>query len=193
MESQSGCKGEFEIANLIQVYPKPTVWFDPKPLVTTIDDPTIDFVNQSKNGSKWNWNFGEIGSSSNTSTFQDPSHKYSDEGIYEVWLIATSDKGCMDSVMRTVRVIVDEIKIPNIITPNGDGVNDYFVIENIERVETSTLRIYNRWGKLIFQASPYTNNWNGNGAADGVYYYELDYTTYFRTDQATGTVTVMSK
>ena len=193
VEGQSGCKGELDIPNLIKAYPKPTVWFDPQPKVTTIEDPTIDFINQSTNGNSWMWNFGENGSSSNTSTDENPSHTYKNEGVYDVWLVASTDKGCLDSVMIQVRVIVDEIEIPNVITPNGDGVNDYFVIKNIEHVETSTLRIYNRWGTKIFEASPYKNDWNGDGAADGVYFYELDYTTYFREDQATGTVTIISK
>ncbi len=193
VESQAGCKGEFSVPKLINAYPMPTVWFDPQPTVTTIDDPIIDFLNQSKNGNSWMWNFGEPNSSSNTSTFQDPSHTYLKEGVYEVWLIAETDKGCVDSIMRTVRIIIDEIEVPNIITPNGDGINDYFKIKNIEKLESSTLRIYNRWGKKIFEASPYNNDWNGNGAADGVYYFELDYSTYFREDKMSGTLTIISK
>lgn len=189
VESANGCKGEFEIKDLIEAYPKPKAWFEPQPLVTTIDDPEITFLNQTTNGDSWLWDFGD----NSTGTSESPNHTYQNEGVFKVWLIATSDKGCIDSVMREVKIIVDQIEIPNVITPNGDGVNDVFVIKNIERVETSTLRIYNRWGKKIFEASPYKNDWNGNGAADGVYFYELDYTTYFREDQASGTVTIMSK
>ena len=189
VESQVGCKSELIVPDFIKVNPKPKAWFEPKPFVTTIEDPNIDFINQTTNGSSWAWDFGD----NSTSNFQDPSHTYANEGVYEVWLVATSDKGCIDSVMRTVKVIIDEIVVPNVITPNGDGVNDYFIIENIERIENSTLRIYNRWGTLIYEASPYRNDWNGNGAADGVYFYELDYSTYFREDQAKGTVTIISK
>ena len=189
VESTNGCKGEFEVANLITSYPKPKAWFEPQPFVTSIDDPEILFSNQSTNGDSWHWNFGD----NSTATSESPSHTYQNEGVFSVWLIATSDKGCVDSVMREVKVIVDQIEIPNIITPNGDGVNDYFVIKNIQRVESSTLRIYNRWGTKIYEASPYKNNWNGEDAPDGVYYYELDYSTYFREDVARGTVTILSK
>ncbi len=192
VESPNGCKGEVEIQKLINAYPKPNVWFEPDPEITTIEDPTINFTNKTQGGSSWMWNFGEPNSSNNTSTFQDPSHTYENEGDYIVWLVATSDKGCKDSVMRAVKVIVDEIEIPNVITPNHDGVNDYFVIKNIERIESSTLRIYNRWGKKIFEASPYKNDWDGNGAPDGVYYYELDYKTYFQEGTKSGTVTIIS-
>ena len=188
VESANGCQGEYEIANLIEAYPKPKAWFEPQPLVTTIDNATINFINQTTNGDSWLWDFGD----NSTETSENPSHLYQNEGVFSVWLIATSDKGCIDSVMREVRVIVDEIEIPNIITPNGDGVNDKFVIKNIERVESSTLRIYNRWGTKIYEASPYKNDWDGEGAPDGVYYYELDYKTYFREDKANGTVTILS-
>jgi len=188
VESANGCQGEYEIANLIEAYPKPKAWFEPQPLVTTIDNATINFINQTTNGDSWLWDFGD----NSTETSENPSHLYQNEGVFSVWLVATSDKGCIDSVMREVRVIVDEIEIPNIITPNGDGVNDKFVIKNIERVESSTLRIYNRWGTKIYEASPYKNDWDGEGAPDGVYYYELDYKTYFREDKANGTVTILS-
>jgi len=188
VESANGCQGEYEIANLIEAYPKPKAWFEPQPLVTTIDNATINFINQTTNGDSWLWDFGD----NSTETSENPSHLYQNEGVFSVWLIATSDKGCIDSVMREVRVIVDEIEIPNIITPNGDGVNDKFVIKNIERVESSTLRIYNRWGTKIYEASPYKNDWDGEGAPDGVYYYELDYKTYFIEDKANGTVTILS-
>ena len=193
VEAQSGCKAELEVPNLIEAYPKPKAWFEVDPEIATINDPTFNFTNKTTNGSTWLWNFGEPGSGSNTSTFEHPIHTYESEGDYIIWLVATSDKGCKDSVMRAVKVIVDEIEVPNVITPNGDGVNDYFKIKNIERIESSTLRIYNRWGKKIFEASPYQNNWNGNGAADGVYYWELDYKTYFREDHMSGTVTIISR
>ena len=188
VESSNGCKGEYEIANLIESYPQPNAWFEPQPLVTTIDNATINFINQSTNGSSWYWDFGDNA----TATSENPNHLYQNEGVFSVWLVTTSDKGCIDSVMREVRVIVDEIEIPNIITPNGDGVNDKFVIKNIERVESSTLRIYNRWGTKIYEARPYQNNWDGEGSPDGVYFYELEYSTYFREDKANGTVTIIS-
>ncbi len=62
------------------------------------------------------------------------------------------------------------IGIPNIITPNYDGVNDVFIIENLpEGVE---LYIYNRWGNLIFETSNYNNQWQPtSNITDGVYYY----------------------
>lgn len=61
--------------------------------------------------------------------------------------------------------------VPNIFTPNGDGINDYFIIENIERYPNSTLEVFNRWGKIVYKSDNYKNDWNGNGLATGTYYY----------------------
>lgn len=81
----------------------------------------------------------------------------------------------------TDRVLVNvEVLIPSAITPNGDGMNDYFEIEKIESFPASSLTIYNRWGNVVFKEAPYKNKWNGvsnSGSAlpDETYYYILDY------------------
>ncbi len=64
------------------------------------------------------------------------------------------------------------IEIPNVFTPNEDGINDIFKIKGIEH-ENWALSIYSRWGNLIFHTSDYQNNWNGENADSGVYYYVL--------------------
>jgi gliding motility-associated-like protein len=61
--------------------------------------------------------------------------------------------------------------IPNIITPNGDSKNEYFVIENL--ASQSNLLIKNRWGQEVFQSQDYQNNWPQNNINDGIFYYEL--------------------
>lgn len=61
--------------------------------------------------------------------------------------------------------------VPNVFTPNGDGANDLLVIRNLPA--NSKLVITNRWGKEVFSASDYKNNWTGGDIADGIYYYIL--------------------
>ncbi|MEO0044037.1 MAG: hypothetical protein RL329_3485 [Bacteroidota bacterium] len=66
--------------------------------------------------------------------------------------------------------------VPNIITPNGDGVNDYLVIDDLDLNHNQTeLVIYNQWGDLVFKATPYKNDWGGQFKSqplpDGTYYY----------------------
>ncbi|MBP9924755.1 MAG: gliding motility-associated C-terminal domain-containing protein [Cyclobacteriaceae bacterium] len=61
--------------------------------------------------------------------------------------------------------------VPNVFTPNGDGANDLLVIRNLPA--NSKLIINNRWGKEVFSASDYKNDWTGGDIADGIYYYLL--------------------
>lgn len=63
--------------------------------------------------------------------------------------------------------------IPNVFTPNGDGLNDAFTIRNIHLYERSTLTIVDRWGKEVYHARGYQNDWNGEGQASGIYFYTL--------------------
>lgn len=76
------------------------------------------------------------------------------------------------TVIRGECLIEPEIIIPNIITPNGDGKNDSFVVLGIED-NTLALKIFNRWGKSMYQTDRYDNNWPADGLPDGVYYYQL--------------------
>jgi gliding motility-associated-like protein len=69
-----------------------------------------------------------------------------------------------------------------IITPNGDGLNDVFVVEDITEYPNSELIIFNRWGSLVFEAVPYANNWYGQNMQggelpEGTYYYVLKLNT----------------
>ena len=62
----------------------------------------------------------------------------------------------------------------NIITPNGDGFNDVFVIDNIAHYPGNTLRIYSRWGREVLVAANYQNDWGRDPTlTPGVYYYLL--------------------
>jgi gliding motility-associated-like protein len=76
--------------------------------------------------------------------------------------------------------------IPNIFTPNKDGINDTFIIQGI--VPYSTLTIYNRWGTIVYQSSNYPNNWDGGNCTDGVYYYIVNTPN---NKQYKGTVTIL--
>lgn len=63
--------------------------------------------------------------------------------------------------------------IPNVITPNNDGYNDYWTIENLHLYPSHEILIYNRFGKEIYRSRNYEQNWDGNGLSNGVYYYQV--------------------
>lgn len=70
--------------------------------------------------------------------------------------------GCADFDCMIVEVIPsDTVIIYNAFSPNGDGINDVFFIGNIKRFPENKLEVYNRNGKLVFQAARYANDWDG--------------------------------
>lgn len=82
------------------------------------------------------------------------------------------DDGCVTLPTTAILHFEDcTPKIPNVITVNGDGVNDYFIIPNAELMEGNTLIILNRWGNVMYEAENYTNGFDGKDVSDGVYFY----------------------
>jgi gliding motility-associated-like protein len=61
--------------------------------------------------------------------------------------------------------------IPNVITPNNDGFNDAFIID--EMLKSSSLQIFSRWGELIHSSGHYENDWQADNVASGIYYYSI--------------------
>lgn len=99
-------------------------------------------------------------------------------GVYESKLVAISDESCED-----------ELIIPNVITPNNDGINDVFSLE-LSNVRSINLTVLNRWGQIIHSFSstfpnPLLNKievWdgttkNGGKVNEGTYFYSIEYTT----------------
>jgi gliding motility-associated-like protein/uncharacterized repeat protein (TIGR01451 family) len=69
---------------------------------------------------------------------------------------------------------VAELVFPNVFTPNGDGLNEYFKVRGLETYTGGVeLYIYNRWGNQVYASKDYKNDWNGNGLNEGTYYYLL--------------------
>lgn len=99
--------------------------------------------------------------------------------ISTTFLLVATDiaTGCTDTLYYNVVVRDEEnIFIPNAITPNGDGVNDVWIVRDLETFPDHEVIIINRWGDEVFRASPYLNDWGGTnkGGAElpaGTYYY----------------------
>jgi gliding motility-associated-like protein len=130
------------------------------------------FTDLTAGGTTWAWDFGDGG----TSTQQNPTHSFPTSGTYTVILTVTNANGCMDTVQMIVTVNEDFL-LPNVFTPNGDGVNDEFFITTSGLSEYK-LEIYDRWGVKIFESAEPNVHWDGHttsGAlcADGTYYFVL--------------------
>lgn len=98
----------------------------------------------------------------------DSSIKIIQQGIYSV-SITTACVTLYDSI--EIQMPVNDLFIPNAISPNGDGINDYFEI--IGGTSQLTLKVVNRWGKLVYISNSYNNDWNGGNLSSGEYYYVI--------------------
>jgi gliding motility-associated-like protein/uncharacterized repeat protein (TIGR01451 family) len=68
---------------------------------------------------------------------------------------------------------ISGLNIPNVFTPNGDGVNDTFEIAGLSDYPDNTIDIFNRWGNSIYHKQGYLNDWTGNGLNEGTYFYVI--------------------
>ena len=164
-----GCTDTF--SSSIFVHPVPEADFYTIPDTTIIYYPYFDFYSNS-NTLFWNWDFGDGQFSQNP-----PPIHYEYEMIdttYLVQLIVKNDIGCADTITKVLVIKDLPLIFPNVITPNTDGLNDFFVIVNGDQIENQVY-IYDRWGKLIYQKENYKNDWNGEGFPAGTYYYVFDY------------------
>ncbi len=98
------------------------------------------------------------------------------------------DGTCVDDI--DIQINNCALTFTNIITPNGDGKNDYFVIKGLEFFDNSIMKVYNRWGMRVYESTDYKNDWDGSDVSDGVYYFYLELTEG-RMEVYKGTITVL--
>lgn len=163
-----------QLQRTVEILPLPQASFTVSPGVLVLPDQnTVLLTNTSTGAVSYQWNFGN----GQTSTAPNPTATYDQEGEYLIVLTAISADDCRDTAQyRLVVRYAQGILIPNAFTPNGDGMNDRFVIR-YTGMQNLRVALYDRWGNPIFtqqQATPSgTIEWdgtrNGQPAPEGVY------------------------
>lgn len=181
-----GCSG-FSNPFSVTVANDPVAAFGTDPLSPQPMNTTVNFFDLSSISGgtivSWDWTFGNLGSSSD----QSPTQTFVNPLDYLVTLVVTTADGCVDSVQAIYIIYPPDITIPNVISPNGDNANDYFVIPNIE-FWSNELVIYGRWGNKVYEAKNYKSQWKADDVPDGTYYYVL---TLNDGTEHTGHITVL--
>jgi trimeric autotransporter adhesin len=157
-----------------------------------IEPLTVVFINTSTGGSVNNWNYGN--GETETTTSDSTVTIYDTLGTYTVTLIVLNASGCSDTVTFTIEVFEDfSLLIPNVFSPNGDGVNDFFEIQS-EGIKTMSLTIFNRWGQEIYVMDSPDDKWDGSDQSEGTYFYTFQCTSFSGVDKTlNGTITLFKK
>lgn len=187
---QYGCTFDTSIMLKYIDMPKVEINRTPDTIFLTNPEARFTFTNNSIDSIKvtdWSWKFGD-GTKSDLAA---PVHYYQSVGDYDLYFIYTTDDGCQDSIYMRVPVKELELKVPNVFTPNGDGVNDYFEIKKLEYFVSNEFIVFNRWGKKVYESSTYNNDWDGGGLSDGTYFYILKCVGYFKNEEFQGVITIL--
>lgn len=216
----NGCVDSLFKWNYITVNYQPTAEFDALPEVAlwAETDGSIFFQVQGDTtqfgddmGFKWDFADGSVDSSAYAL-----EHNFSTWGDYDVTLSMFTPEGCNSSITHTVSLEADLV-FPNVITPNGDGVNDVFAIGNLntsmnqydpDKYRNNELYIYDRWGKEVYHAEHYDtfmdmtgdrgdgiivgeNVFDAGKVSDGTYYYSFYYKGKLKTVNYHGTLQII--
>ena len=208
VSDELGCTSEAEAQVVVHPHPEVDFIASPDHLMLS-DNIEVQFLNQTDTSGfiglndtyTWHWDFGD-GETQITNNYN-TSHFYSTWGEFVVTLEMVTSFDCRNSASHTVYVEPD-LEFPNVITPNGDGVNDVFAVKNLNLDVPNRLSVYDRWGKIVFDMENYPTCIDKNGQlcnaesgfsaeklSDGVYYYVFYYGGHVKTFEYHSSLTVI--
>jgi gliding motility-associated-like protein len=157
--------------NVWQEFPDAQFTYSPD---TAFAPAPITFQNNSTDAKwySWTWGTGEMGSDE-----ENPTHVFTRLGEYTVMLVAYSQHYCTDTIRNKVYLEGVTIYAPSAFSPNNDGYNDEFLIKYYG-INFSNIRIYNRWGEMIYESADKDFRWDGSyknqPVPEGVYVWVID-------------------
>jgi trimeric autotransporter adhesin len=156
-----GCTSTRSLTNLVCVIPDPVSEFYASYYTTSMFEPYFNFTNASTGADSYIWDFGNNTSSNEYHT----NVTYPEQaGTYTVTLIAINDFGCRDTSFRYVTLEEELVfYVPNSFTPDGDEFNNVFkpIMTSGFDPFSYSLRIFNRWGELLFESKNHEVGWDG--------------------------------
>lgn len=199
-----------------KAYSNPEIEITSTPDTAFIQNPyiTFEFNNLSIDSVQVTGFFWEMGDETPRVELEKPVHVFAEVGDYKVGLTVYNDFGCDTIYFKDVKVLPIKLSIPNVITPNGDGINDLLVItegaaednnnnnpmKSIQAdaavrslsayYKKTNLVIFNRQGKKLYESTNYNNDWGGEGLSDGVYFYVLQCEGFKSNEVYRGSITI---
>lgn len=162
--SNYGCNASVTKINEAVVKALPQSKFSYKVIESDERNTTIQFLDSSIDADLWYWTLGK----GNVSNQQNPRILYNDTATIPVKLIIGNKEGCFDTSSTVIFVAPEYIfHVPNAFTPNGDERNNFFGGEGTLYYKDYDLKVFNRWGQLVFHSTSPLDKWDGtfNGEA----------------------------
>lgn len=176
----SGCIDTLSETKLgyVIVHPKPVADFTLNKQLTDICNADVQFTDQSSGALTYLYWFDDENNA--TSTESEPLYTYTTAGTHYPVQLVTNEFQCQDSARQKIMVEPFPIYIPNTFTPDGNMFNnDFAAVLALEPVAWN-MKIYNRWGELLFETSDPYDYWDGTYKGrmvqDGTYAYKIVYT-----------------
>lgn len=153
----------------------------------------------SENPTNWFWTFN--GGTPSSSINQNPIICYDSIGTFDVQLIVSNPFGA-DTLLISNYITVDSCTqqepifiIPNVFSPNNDGNNDVFFVEN-SGIDALSMKIYNRWGQLLHESNRIDATWDGRTTSgeesvEGTYFYIITVSSANKKETFKGTITLL--
>jgi gliding motility-associated-like protein len=154
------------------------------PLVFTFTNLSKENDRQPTTAARYRWSYqrlltGQGQPAADAETFFSTSatvasQQFDRAGVYRIRLragISISNAAPCQETVAELNIRVPDSSIPNVFTPNGDGLNDVFVLST--EPTNSRLQVFNRWGRLVREFATYNNDWNGDAQPAGTYFYLL--------------------
>ncbi|GAB5417648.1 MAG: hypothetical protein Crog4KO_26340 [Crocinitomicaceae bacterium] len=180
--TDAGCIDTLSLtqADLVNVRPKPEAGFSVTPDFTDICNSEVQMIDESQGATDYFYWFDDS-TIFYMGTDPNPIHQYLYDGTHYPYQIVTNEWGCKDTASSELYIEPWSVFIPNTFTPDGDEFNNVFVAEHYLDVSEWELRVYNRWGQVLFESFDSSLGWdgtfNGNYVQDGTYGYTLRYKT----------------
>jgi gliding motility-associated-like protein len=168
-----GCTDSTSEIISIQLPALPKADYAQSARVVSVFNSEISFQNKSNNAVRYKWSFGD-GSSSEE---ENPTHIFDQVGTLKIKLHAFNEVECRDEFETTLEVV--PFFVPNAFTPNNDGKNDVF-FDGVPYMNITSydMKIFNRWGQLVYQTDSFLRPWDGSDAGgnpspEGLYTYMI--------------------
>lgn len=217
--SHNGCIDSIQYKNFVSVYPSPKAKFSWNPETPTVLHPDVQFNNltmphNSDNIYYWKIQYDkDLTQSVTTLKEYEPTYTFrafddqSIAGEYKIQLVAMTKNlapsgnyiVCADTADSRLVLVNDFLQFPNVITANGDGINDVFAIKNLVDglgYPTNELSIFDRWGKRVYHKENITSEedfWDpgAENIPAGTYFYRFVGKGYLGNIQRNGVIEVL--